>query len=261
MISWSLEWATVKVLWRRDVLRFWRQPSRIVGALGQPIIFWLVIGSGMATTFQLKDAKIGYMEYFYPGVVVMVLLFSSIFASVSVIEDRHQGFLQAVMAGPGSRAAMVLGKCLGSSSVALIQVGVFMALAPLAGFVFSDVQWLSMFAILIFSSLGLTALGFCMAWYLDSVQAYHAIQMTLLMPLWVVSGAMFPVNDGHLAFRILEPLNPLAYAVSGTRHAFYGGQAPGDLTITSSLGLEIGCLALVCTFAFAAAVWVCERRR
>ena len=91
------DWDTIAVLWRRDLMRFFRQPSRLVGALGQPIIFWGVIGSGMTQTFRLNESGGDYMTFFFPGVVMMVLVFASIFASVGVIEDRHQGFLQAVM--------------------------------------------------------------------------------------------------------------------------------------------------------------------
>jgi ABC-type multidrug transport system permease subunit len=132
MSDLTADWNTIEVLWRRDLMRFWRQPSRLVGALGQPIIFWGVIGSGMAQSFVLEGTDVGYLQYFYPGVVMMVALFASIFASVSVIEDRHQGFLQAVLVGPGSRAALVLGKCMGSANVALAQIGAFLLLCKYA---------------------------------------------------------------------------------------------------------------------------------
>ena len=114
MTAATYDLATVRVLWRRDLMRFFRQPSRIIGALGQPVLFWIVLGSGLAATFRVPGVDVGYLEFFFPGVIAMVLLFASIFAAVSVIEDRHQGFLQMVMAGPGSRASLVFGKCLGS---------------------------------------------------------------------------------------------------------------------------------------------------
>ena len=126
MTALGYDLATVRVLWWRDLARFFRQPSRLAGALGQPILFWLIIGTGMASTFRMPgaDAAVGYLQFFYPGVVLMVVLFAAIFTTVSVIEDRHAGFLQAVLAGPGSRAALVLGKTLGSASVALTQAGI-----------------------------------------------------------------------------------------------------------------------------------------
>lgn len=262
MTALSFDWATIQVLWRRDMKRFWRQPSRLVGALGQPIIFWGVIGSGMASTFTLPGSEVGYLEYFYPGVVLMVALFASIFASVSVIEDRHQGFLQAVLAGPGSRTALVLGKCLGSASVALVQIALFLALAPWAGFDLTAVHWPLLLTALLSACLGLCALGFAAAWFLDNVQAYHAIQMTLLVPLWVVSGAMFPPTaQAPRAFAWAMQLNPIAYAVSCVRHALYGGHAPSStvMSVTPALALSI-----VVSFAIVS-VWgaaaICQRRR
>ena len=185
------------MLWWRDLVRFFRQPSRLAGALGQPVIFWLVIGSGLAATFRMPGAEVGYLEFFYPGVLLMVVLFAAIFTTVSVIEDRHAGFLQAVLAGPGSRAALVLGKAAGSASVALSQAALFLALAPGAGIQLLRVDWPLLLAALALAALGLAALGFAVAWTVDSVQGYHALQMTLLVPLWVVSGAMFPPSEEH----------------------------------------------------------------
>jgi daunorubicin resistance ABC transporter membrane protein len=251
--------ATARVLWRRDLARFWRQPARIVSALGQPVLFWLVIGSGLAGTFQIPDLDVGYMEYFFPGVIMLVVLFASIFASVSVIDDRHQGFLQGVLAGPGSRAALVWGKCLGSTSVALIQGGIFFALTPLAGFPIAEIDWPLLLAASICASLGLTALGFAVAWLLDNVQAYHAVQMMLLIPLWIISGAMFPPGEGFYA--VVMRLNPVAYGVSAVRHALYGGLAQPQMTVTQVPWFEVGVVggfAVVCVIL---ASLVCTHRR
>src|SRR5262249_52238044 len=125
-----LEWSTIRVLWARDRVRFFRQPSRIAGALAQPILFWWVIGSGFSGSFRSAGTSpVAYMNFFYPGVLSMVLLFTTIFATITVVEDRSGGFLQAVLAGPGSRFAVVVGKVLGSSTVALLQAGLFLFLA------------------------------------------------------------------------------------------------------------------------------------
>ncbi len=250
--------ATVGVLWRRDLVRFFRQPSRLAGALGQPVIFWLVIGSGMSATFRMPGSGVGYLQFFYPGVVLMVVLFAAIFTTVSVIEDRHRGFLQAVLAGPGSRAALVLGKSLGSASVALSQAALFLCLAPAAGFAPGAVRWPLLLAALALCALGLAALGFAVAWAVDSVQGYHAIQMTLLVPLWVVSGAMFPPSADHPAFAAVMRANPVAYAVSAARRALSGPDAPGALP--GSAATDLAVLAAFAALALAAAVAVARRR-
>lgn len=251
---------TIEVLWRRDLMRFWRQPSRLLGALGQPIIFWGVIGSGMAKSFVLEGTDVGYLEYFYPGVVMMVSLFASIFASVSVIEDRHQGFLQAVLVGPGSRAALVLGKCMGSANVALVQIAMFLLLCTQAGFSPATIHWPLLVATLLLASTALCALGFAVAWFLDNVQAYHAIQMTFLVPLWVVSGAMFPPGGQSAGFEWAMRLNPIAYAVTAARHAFYGGVAPASTVLPVSATAALWVTFLFAAGSVALATWVCQRK-
>ena len=256
--SASYDLATIGVLWRRDVMRFLRQPSRIIGALGQPIIVWLVIGSGMASTFKMPGSDVGYLEFFFPGVVMMVLLFASIFSTVSVIEDRHQGFLQAVMAGPGSRAALVLGKCAGSATVALMQAGLLLCLAPMAGFSLLQINWPLLLATLAITSFGLTALGVAVAWWLDNLQAFHAIQMTVLVPLWLVSGAMFPAGANPV-FAAIMRINPMSYAVSAARHAFYSGQAGVGVTPVGPL-TDLVVLAACTAVCLVVAITVCARK-
>jgi len=259
MNALAYDLATARVLWWRDLVRFFRQPSRLAGALGQPIIFWLVIGSGMAATFRMPGASVGYLEFFYPGVVLMVVLFAAIFTTVSVIEDRHQGFLQAVLAGPGSRGALVVGKALGSASVALSQAALFLVLAPAAGFPLASVSWPLLVAALGLTAVGLAALGFAVAWTVDNVQGYHAIQMTLLVPLWVVSGAMFPPSADHPGFAAVMRANPVAYGVSAARRALAGPLAPGALP--GSAARDVAVLVVFAVLALGLAVVAARRRR
>jgi len=255
-LAWDL--ATAGALWRRDLVRFFRQPSRLVGALGQPVIFWLLIGSGMASTFRLPGSEVGYVSYFYPGVVLMVVLFAAIFTTLSVIEDRHQGILQMVLAGPGSRAALVVGKSLGSASVALSQAALFLLLSPWAGFPPGAVHWPLLAAALALSALGLAAFGFAVAWAIDNVQGYHAVQMTLLVPAWVLSGAMFPPSAEHPLLASIMRWNPVAYGVSAARRALAGPLAPGALP--GSAARDILVLAAFAVGALALAVLVARRR-
>jgi daunorubicin resistance ABC transporter membrane protein len=243
--------ATTLVLARRDLVRFFRQPSRLLGALGQPIIFWLVIGAGMSGTFRLPGADVSYLTYFFPGVVLMVVLFAAIFTTASVIEDRHRGFLQSVQAGPGSRAALVLGKTFGSTSVALTQAALFLVLAPAAGFPYRAIDWPLLVAALALTGVGLAALGFAVAWGLDHVQGYHAVQMTLLVPLWVVSGAMFPPPAAHPGVAAAMRANPLAHAVSAVRRALAGAETPGVLPGSAASDLAVCLLFAAAAVALA----------
>ena len=244
--------AAITTLVARDLLRFVRQPSRIVGALSQPLLLWLVIGSGYGGTMR-SAGEAGYLGYFFPGVVAMVVLFTAIFSTMSVIEDRHAGFLQAVLVAPAPRLALVLGKTLGGTLIALFQGGLFLLLSPWAGFPLGNVHWPAALATLALLSLGLTALGFALAWAIDSTQGYHAVMSVLLMPLWIVSGAMFPAAKGGGWLATVMTWNPVAYGVAGLRRALAGGAlAPGlgvpGATAARELmvcaGFAIGCIAL-----------------
>ncbi len=258
--GFALELAAIHVLWQRDIVRFFRQRSRVAGALIQPILFWLVLGAGLSGTFRMQGAEgVGYMEYFYPGVVLMVVLFTSIFTTMSLIEDRHAGFLQAVLVGPASRASLVLGKTLGGTTIAMIQAVLFLFMAPLAGFALTSISWPLLIAHLVLASAGLTALGFAIAWWLDSVQGYHAVMSVLLLPLWVLSGAMFPPTEGTFMAKLMA-LNPLSYAAAGVRRALYGGDLPTGASVGgASALLELGVVAAMFVVTVALSTRACRR--
>src|SRR6478609_2989644 len=182
-------------LWWREIVRFYRQKSRVVGVIASPLVFWLVIGSGFGTSFRTGDGlgQQHYLDYFYPGALIMIVLFTSIFTMMSVIEDRKEGFLLSVMVAPVPRSAIVLGKVLGGTTLATIQGLIFLAFAPLVG-IHLGVASLVLVALTVFLvSFALTALGFTIAWAMDSSQAFHAIINLFLIPLWLLSGALFPL--------------------------------------------------------------------
>ncbi|WP_342375318.1 ABC transporter permease [Myxococcus stipitatus] len=258
----ALQWATVRVLMARDVVRFFRQPSRVVGALAQPILFWFVIGSGFAGSFRVEGAQgLGYQQFFFPGVVTMVLLFSAIFATITVIEDRREGFLQAVLAGPGSRLAVVLGKALGSSAIALMQASLFLLLAPLAGVSASTVNLPLLVGVMVLSALALTGMGMSLAWWVRSSAGYHAVMSIVLLPMWVLSGAMFPLKGAGTWLSWVMTVNPMRFSVEGVRRALYGAEASLSVgTSMSGSGLEVPVLlAFATVFLGLAAVSVSRR--
>ena len=243
-------------LWRRELTRFFRQPSRIAGAVGTPLIFWLLLGSGLSGSFRLPGgpASLSYFQYFFPGTIVLVLLFAAIFSNISVIEDRHQGFLQGVLVAPVSRSTLVAGKVLGGATLAWIQGVVFLALAPLSGVHLTVVSALAAAGILAVLALSLTALGFAFAWKLDSVQGFHAIMNVVLMPMWLLSGAFFPVSGAPFWLGALMRLNPLTYGVAALRGVLYGpAAAPGlpgpavSLGVTLAMGLAAFAAGLLAT--------------
>src|SRR5690348_8257091 len=162
-------------LWWREVVRFYRQRTRVIGVIASPLLFWVVIGSGFGTSFKSGNAagQQHYLDYFYPGALIMIVLFTSIFTMMSVIEDRKEGFLLSVMVAPVPRSAIVLGKVLGGSTLAAIQGLIFLIFAP-AVVVHIGLPQLGLVIVTVFLvSFCLTALGFAIAWPMDSTQAFH----------------------------------------------------------------------------------------
>ncbi|QRN94610.1 ABC transporter permease [Archangium violaceum] len=258
----ALQWSTVRVLLARDVVRFFRQPSRIVGALAQPILFWFVIGAGFSGSFRVEGAQgLDYQRFSFPGVVTMVVLFSAIFATISVIEDRREGFLQSVLAGPGSRLAVVLGKALGSSAIALLQASLFLLFAPLAGVKAATLDVPLLLGVMVLSALGLTGMGIALAWWVRSTAGYHAVMSIVLLPMWVLSGAMFPLKGAGPLLAWVMRLNPMRFSVEGIRRALYGAEASLAVgTASSGAGLEVPVLFVFATVFLALAAFSVNRR-
>jgi ABC-2 type transport system permease protein len=194
---------------QRELVRFFRQRNRVFGALGQPIIFWLLFSEG------LRGSNLDY-AHFFPGTLVMILLFTAIFATISIIEDRNEGFLQSVLVSPAPRWAMVLER--GAAPIAMLQGLLFLVLgAATLGLASSLMQVLLAIALMALISIALTALGFLIAWRMDSTHAFHAVMSVFLLPMWLLSGAFFPAGGtGWLAW--IVRFNPLTYGVAGLRH-------------------------------------------
>lgn len=216
----------VFTLAQREWVRFVRQRNRVFGAIGQPLIFWLLFGAGLGPSFTLPGAAEGlsYREYFFPGSLVLILLFTAIFATISIIEDRREGFLQSVLVAPQPRLAMVLGKVLGGSLIALVQALLFLLLGFTLGIQLTLFSFLMLVAFLFLIAVALVALGFVIAWRLDSTQGFHAMMSVFLLPMWLLSGAFFPPGPGMLGMVIR--LNPLTYGVAGVRQLLYWGTSP-----------------------------------
>jgi ABC-2 type transport system permease protein len=241
----------VFTLWKRELVRFFRQPSRIAGAAGSPLIFWVLIGSGLSGSFRLPGgpADLSYLEYFFPGTMVLTLLFAAIFSTISVIEDRNQGFLQGVLVAPVPRASIAAGKVLGGATIAWLQSVVFLALAPLSGIRLTLSSALTAAGVLAVLGIALTAVGFAFAWKVDSVQGFHAVMNLLLVPMWLLSGAFFPPSGAPGWLAAVMRANPLTYGVAALRWALYGS-APEVGTGLPGPGVAIAVTILAAVLAF-----------
>jgi ABC-2 type transport system permease protein len=243
-------------LWWREVIRFYRQKSRVVGVIASPLVFWLVIGSGFGTSFRSGEGagQQHYLNYFYPGALIMIVLFTSIFTMMSVIEDRKEGFLLSVLVAPVPRSAIVLGKVMGGTTLSAIQGLIFLIFAPLVGVHLDTVSFLLVLLTVFLVSFALTALGFAIAWPMDSTQAFHAIINLFLIPLWLLSGALFPLSGASAWLRALMWINPLTYGVEALRGLLYPGSE------ASRLGASLATLVLFSAFMFGLAFIMANRR-
>jgi ABC-2 type transport system permease protein len=253
-------------LCERELMRFFRQRQRVFGAIAQPIIFWILFGAGLGGTFRLGASGVdsadaagpSFREYFFPGTLALILLFTAIFATISIIEDRREGFLQSVLVAPLPRWAMVLGKVLGGTLIALVQGLIFLALAIAFQIELSAAAVAAGVGVMFLVAWGLTSLGFVLAWRLDSTQGFHAIMSVLLMPMWLLSGAFFPAPTGEgiveRGVALLMAINPMTYGVAALRRVLVNDAAalPADLP---SLGLSLGI-----TIAFAVAMFALSCR-
>ncbi len=266
----SSAWPAVGVLCWREIVRFARQRNRVIGAIGQPLLFWLLFGTGLKQSFQLSStgAQSGqtFQEYYFPGTILLILLFTAIFTTISVIEDRREGFLQSVLVAPVPRWSLVLGKVLGGTLIALVQGLIFLALALTMQVSLVPMNVLAIVILLFVSGVGLTSLGLVIAWRMQSTQGFHAIMSLVLMPLWLLSGAFFPAprltdqSSGlDWAMYLTMQANPLTYAVAGLRQLLFPN-LPTEALELPSLAVCWSVTVAFAVVAFAAAWWIAGRR-
>lgn len=209
----------------REIIRFVRQRSRLTGAFAQPLVFWLLLGGGLKASFQPPGLPAGtsYIEYFYPGAIVLVLLFTAIFSTIAVVEDRREGFLQGVLVAPLKRSRIVLGQALGGTVLALLQGVLFMLFAPVLGIPLTPLAVVSSVGVMWLLAFGLTNLGLAIAWRMDSTQGFHAIMNLILLPIWLLSGAFFPASGVSPWLSWVIAANPLTYGMAAFRRCLYLG--------------------------------------
>jgi ABC-2 type transport system permease protein len=236
---------SVFVLIHREWKRFFRQRSRVYSSILTPLLIWFLMGMGFGKSFQMPFSDAGYLEYFFPGILMMTLLFSAIFSMISLIEDRNEGFLQSVLVSPVSHNSVVLGKILGAASLSTAQTLLILPFAYFAGITISSSVVLQLTIIFMLSAVFMCALSFFFAWILNSSQGFHAVMNIVLFPMWILSGAMFPIQNSSVWLQFLMKLNPLTYAVDAVRRTIYSDL--GFVTMFSDFGLQFD-LVIICFF-------------
>lgn len=256
----GIQWPAVGMLVWREIARFVRQRSRLIGTFSQPLVFWLLLGGGLNASFRPPGATeaVSYFAYFFPGSVALVLLFTAVFATIAVVEDRQGGFLQGVLVAPVSRASIVLGQSLGCTLLALGQGVLFLLLGPTAGVTLTAAGFAAAVATQFLIAFGMTNLGLAIAWRTDSTQGFHALMNLILLPLWILSGAFFPASGASLALRWVMWVNPLTYGMALLRRCL-SLDSPALAGALPPAGLSLVVVLVFCAASFWLAVRTARR--
>lgn len=221
----------LRSLCSRELTRFSRQPARIVASIGTPAIIWVVLASGLGGSFMLRAmggeggsaTATSYGAYLVAGMAAMSAVFTSIFAAMSLIEDRAEGFLQAVLVSPAPSWAMVGAKVFSAALVASMQSGVIILASPLAGVGLDVASVLVALAGVAMMALGITGLGLALAWKVNSTSGFHGVMNLVLMPMLLLSGAFFPMSGASAVMAVLMKINPLTWPSELIRTALLSG--------------------------------------
>ncbi len=254
-------WLPMLSLCSRELVRFSRQRSRVVGMVATPLLFWIFIGSGLGSSFHPPSASAdsaagaGYLQYFFPGTIIMIVLFTSVLANMSVIEDRREGFLLSVLVAPIYRLSLVLGKVLGGTIQSVVPGILFLLIGPAVGFHLHALQLLYLSGLLFLVSFCLTCMGFFIAWQMDSAAGFHAVLNLVLIPMWLLSGSLFPASGASVWIQWTMRLNPLTYGLDALRRLLYWDAAVPDFGV-APLGLSLAVTVLFGIVTLVAAlVW------
>lgn len=213
----------IRVIWLRDVLRFWRDRVRIVSSLAQPLLWLVVFGSGLSPAMQLGSMgstgseTFNYSQFMFPGVVGMIVLFTSVFSALATAWDREFGFLKEVLVAPVSRLVVAIGKMLGGATVAMLQGMLILIFAPLLGIVLTPLVTLQLLGVMFLLAFALTSMGIAVAARVRTMEGFQVVTQFLMMPMFMLSGAVFPLRNLPEWMDVLVRINPVTYGVDPLR--------------------------------------------
>jgi len=222
--------STIYILWLRQIKKYFRARSRIIGALGQPLLFLLAFGFGFGQIFR-QAGQGNYMQFLGPGIIMMSVLFAAVFSGIDLIWDRQFGFLKETMVAPVPRWQIMLGKTLGGATVAAFQGLIVFILALIVGFRFYNPLLLPVAALFVFLvAIVFTSLGVAIASRIEDMQGFQLIMNFLVMPIFFLSGALFPLQGLPAVMEIVTKIDPLTYGIDGLRGALINASTFGITT-------------------------------
>lgn len=259
--SWAValffDLRTIYVMWLRDVKRFLREKPRVLAMIAQPVLYFIILGYGLGNEFRGDEGFLvgqEYMQFLFPGVIGMTILFASVYASVAIIWDKEFGFMREILAAPSSRAAIVLGKVFGGASLAMIQAGTLIPLASYWDIHFTLPSLLQVLGIMFIIAAGFTAFGLVIAPLMHSHEGFQVVMSFLILPLFLLSGVFFPVWTAPDKMKTLMKLDPLTYAIDAMRQVMFDGVSWKEFVVSFSLAKDLaviggfGLVVLGCAF-------------
>jgi len=235
----------IYIIWYRDVLRYSRDRMRLLASLAQPLLFLLVFGTGLSASLRGIGGGLGgassinYVQFIYPGIIGMAVLFTSIFSAMSIVWDREFGFLKEVLVAPIDRSAIAIGKALGGSTQAMVQGMILLVLAPIVGVTLTPLAVIELIPLIFVLAFALTTLGVVLATGMKSMQGFQAVLNFLMMPIFFLSGALFPLSNLPWWMTALTRIDPAAYGIDPIRRVIMGASGVPS-AVTDRLGLTVG---------------------
>jgi ABC-2 type transport system permease protein len=223
------ELRAIRAVWRRELIRFSRDRLRILTSLVQPFLFLFVLGTGLSTLVSSSTDGVNFRTFIYPGVLCMAVMFTAMFSAASIVWDREFGFLREMMVAPVRRSSIVLGKCFGGATVAGFQGLIVMAIGPFVGVHYTLNLLIEIFALQLLLAFSITAFGMMAAARITQMQSFMALMQMAMMPMFFLSGALFPVNKLPAWLGVLNRIDPLTYAVDPMRRAVFAHLAISPL--------------------------------
>lgn len=242
--------SVVYVMWLRQLKKYWRSKARMIGSLGQPVLFLVALGFGFGAIYQ-KAGGGNYIDFLAPGIIAMAIIFTAMFVGIEVIWDRQFGFLKETLVAPVSRIKIMLGRTLGGATVACLQGLIVFIISLFVGFRASSLLMIPLaFLYMFLIAILFTSLGTAIASKLEDMQAFQLIMNFLIMPIFFLSGALFPLDNLPRVLDIITKLNPLSYGVDAIRGALTGSIHIGFVNDFIILGAITIIICLIGSYFF-----------
>lgn len=236
----------VLVMARRELVRFIRQPGRVAGAIGTPVLLWIFLASGFVDSVRSETVGgTSYAAFLLPGMISLTAVFAAILSSIAVIEDRHAGWLQAALVSPAPRWSLAIGQVLGGATIAFAQAAILLLAIPLLDLAPNVLAIVASLVGVFATSMAMASLGIIFAWRVESSAAFHAVMNLVFMPLWLLSGAFMPADGGATWFTTIVKLNPLHWCTEAIRQPLTGGAWLVPMLIACAFALFTAGLAVL----------------